>query len=125
MNLYICIDGSFAGTQADAKAKGKGWTAVEVPTDKAGLIAYLNGMVDEQRADGPRDSLGGSQAERPIDEAVLQPRTTAAPDPAFEATKARSRTSQEIVEFVLDEATVAQVENIFRALGARFGEARS
>lgn len=49
MRLYICIDGSFAGTQADAKAKGNGFTEVDVPTDKAGLIDYLNGMVDEAR----------------------------------------------------------------------------
>jgi len=42
MRLYICADGSYAGTQADAKAMGKGWEQVEVPTDKAGLIDYLN-----------------------------------------------------------------------------------
>lgn len=42
MRLYICADGSYAGTQADAKAKGRGWREVDVPTDKAGLLAYLN-----------------------------------------------------------------------------------
>lgn len=41
MRLYICTDGSYAGTQADA---GKGWTQVEVPTDKPGLLGYLNGL---------------------------------------------------------------------------------
>lgn len=39
MRLYITRDGSYAGTQADA---GKGFQQVEVPTDKAGLLAYLN-----------------------------------------------------------------------------------
>lgn len=43
MRLYIRKDGSYAGTQADA---GKGFEQVEVPTDKAGLIAYLNDLVN-------------------------------------------------------------------------------
>jgi hypothetical protein len=42
MKLYQCRDGSYTGTQAEAKAKGPGWRQEEVPTDKAGLIDYLN-----------------------------------------------------------------------------------
>jgi hypothetical protein len=41
MNLYLTAAGVYAGTQKDA---GKGHRAVEVPTDKAGLIAYLNSL---------------------------------------------------------------------------------
>lgn len=41
MKLYIA-NGTYVGTQADAKAITKQFTEVEVPTDKAGLIGYLN-----------------------------------------------------------------------------------
>lgn len=44
MNLYITATGRYAGTQAEAKADGKGWTPEVVPTDKPGLIAYLNAL---------------------------------------------------------------------------------
>lgn len=44
MRLYIRADGSYAGTQKDA---GKGAVQVEVPTDKEGLIAYLNSQLGE------------------------------------------------------------------------------
>jgi hypothetical protein len=63
MRLYICIDGSYAGTQADAKAKGRGFTEEEVPTDKAGLIAYLNQLVDEARTGGAADAIMDGEAE--------------------------------------------------------------
>lgn len=44
MKMYEGKGGQFYGTQADAKtAVGKGnFTEVDVPTDKAGLISYLN-----------------------------------------------------------------------------------
>lgn len=41
MKLYIA-DGTYCGTQAEAKAISKQFEAVDVPVDKAGLIAYLN-----------------------------------------------------------------------------------
>ncbi len=46
MKLYEANGGQFYGTQADAKAAvGKGnFTEVDVPTDKYGLIAYLNNL---------------------------------------------------------------------------------
>jgi hypothetical protein len=42
MKLYQTQNGRWVGTQADAKADGKNWKAVEVPTDKPSLIAWLN-----------------------------------------------------------------------------------
>ncbi len=39
MRLYRRADGSWAGTQASA---GKGHTQVDVPTDKPGLLEWLN-----------------------------------------------------------------------------------
>lgn len=45
MKLYITAAGVYAGTQVEAKADGKGWQLEEVPTDKYGLIDYLNKLV--------------------------------------------------------------------------------
>lgn len=39
MNLYLTKAGQYAGTMKDA---GKGHMAVDVPTDKQGLIVWLN-----------------------------------------------------------------------------------
>ena len=43
MRLYKNSDGVWAGTQADArKMCGKGYTEVDVPTDKPSLLKFLN-----------------------------------------------------------------------------------
>ena len=46
MRLYRTDRGSWFGTQAEAKAEAKtfecNWWIVEVPTDKAGLLGWLN-----------------------------------------------------------------------------------
>jgi hypothetical protein len=50
MNLYITAAGRYVGTQAEARQDGKGWTPETVPTDKDGLIAYLNRLTAMPRA---------------------------------------------------------------------------
>ena len=50
MNLYRDENGHWTGTQTDAKKTGAPWALVEVPTDKWGLISYLNNMERELRA---------------------------------------------------------------------------
>lgn len=43
MRLYTNNQGSWVGTQADAKREfGKDWQEVDVPTDKSNLLAFLN-----------------------------------------------------------------------------------
>lgn len=42
MKLYLA-NGQYVGTQSEARKIDKGFEQVEVPTDKEGLIAYLNG----------------------------------------------------------------------------------
>lgn len=42
MRLYRDAHGVIVGTQAEAKRMGKGWEQIDVPTDKQGLIDYLN-----------------------------------------------------------------------------------
>ena len=41
MRLYISKNNQWTGTQSDAKALGS-YEQIEVPTDKPGLIAFLN-----------------------------------------------------------------------------------
>ena len=41
MKLYLA-QGRYVGTQAEAKRLDKGFAQVDVPTDKEGLIGYLN-----------------------------------------------------------------------------------
>lgn len=41
MKLYLAA-GKYVGTQADARKLDKSFAQVDVPTDKEGLIAYLN-----------------------------------------------------------------------------------
>jgi hypothetical protein len=44
MRLYLTAAGIYAGTQVEAKRDGKGWHEEIVPTDKTGLIDYLNAL---------------------------------------------------------------------------------
>lgn len=52
MKLYIA-NGTYVGTQAEAKAITKNFELVEVPVDKAGLIDYLNGLCAAASEDAP------------------------------------------------------------------------
>ena len=66
MRLYLCAGGSYVGTQAEAKSssRGRGFTEVDVPTDKPGLIAWLNKNAGPPAAPEPlepsHDPVGGS-----------------------------------------------------------------
>jgi hypothetical protein len=113
MNLYMTAEGRFVGTQAEAKKSGKGWTAAIVPTDKDGLIAYLN-----DRAEGPAP-IELEPGDEPL---ATAPEVKAAPaaNPALRT----SWTAHEIESFLLHEASVAQCENLFACLGTRFAELR-
>ena len=45
MRLYKNSNGVWAGTQADArKYCGKAYSTVDVPTDKSGLLGFLNSI---------------------------------------------------------------------------------
>lgn len=71
MKLYIAA-GQYVGTQAEAKAIDKGFENVEVPTDKEGLLAYLN-MLGQELAEA-RDEYTPvvTRSDPPVDvEAVL------------------------------------------------------
>lgn len=108
MKLYQTTLGQWAGTQADARAlkatHGVDFEQVEVPTDKPGLLEFLN---RHQVGALQADTCGGGSIEDPapdqmsieIDESV-------------------------VINFVFDKADGRAVERIFEALGTRFHEMR-
>jgi hypothetical protein len=103
------------GTQDEAKKRareiGGFWEIVEVPTDKPGLLAFLNAM--EARVRAP--------AAAPPPEPVAPTTALSVVTPDTQ----RQWDGESIANFLLDRATVAQVENIFAAIGTRFAEART
>jgi hypothetical protein len=117
MRLYVTPAGRWAGTQAAAKALCKehgegGFEQFEVPTDKDGLLTFLN---------CERVKAMHEEAVALVETPSVIPLSPAAARPDY----TRDFTATEIEDFVLNRATVAQVENIFAALGTRFAEKRA
>ncbi len=83
MKLYIA-NGTYVGTQADAKAITKQFTEVDVPTDKAGLIAYLN-HVTKPLPDAEPDDQFETVVERQDPAFIERATPTAKPLPDAEA----------------------------------------
>lgn len=80
MRLYrLIVDGRprYVGTQADARATkrdtGAAWTEIDVPTDKAGLLAFLDAL---------HAPVAPAAAPAPPPSRAPQPRTAAALDAA-------------------------------------------
>jgi hypothetical protein len=68
MRLYQTAKGRWVGTQDDARKDGKGWKAVDVPTIKEPLLAFLNDntpAAQPERA-SPAYKQGRSDAQRGI-----------------------------------------------------------
>lgn len=114
MIFYEVEDGSnghyLVGTQADAKREARErkctWAQVDIPTDKTGLMAYINQLRTGQKI---------------LDEHPM----IAAPSPReviMSATPVELDEVTNVEDFILNRATVAQVENIFACLGTRFKE---
>lgn len=114
MNLYLTADGRYVGTQAEAKRSGKGWTPEIVPTDKEGLIDYLN-------RDHGEMSLAQARTHMAVEEMFDEPAPPPAPKPTVDLEA--SYTTIEIEEFIINRAHDAQIEAIFAALGARYAAA--
>ena len=78
MKLYLTAAGIYAGTQVEAKADGKGWRLEEVPTDKYGLIDYLNKLVHREEIEAlSKDALFENTERPPADkETSVFPRAT-------------------------------------------------
>jgi hypothetical protein len=114
MKLYETRTGEIVGTQAEAKASGRGWQQVEVPTDKPGLIAYLNNnrhipcdLPHETTERLPAPPVGSGSAE--CDKCKWTP-------------KARQQYSERIARDLTTDAMVSYIENADAALLARLAE---
>lgn len=123
MKLYLTQAGRWSGTQADARLDGS-FEQIEVPTDKPGLLDWLNNREQgncyddtflseegtKERARQTLDLLDG-----PVGKPQEQPEQPPAQAPNWKA--------DSVLAWLLDSATPAQVEQVFAALGARFHEA--
>lgn len=136
MRLYRTARGHWAGTQADARAAAlddgagaRDWAEVDVPTDKPGLLAWLNANA------GPA-ALEAAAAERELDrrrdrEAAAEARHATRPGDCpkcARAPRAAEALAQgddvEAIGAWLWRAEPWQVERLFAILGARVGELR-
>jgi hypothetical protein len=113
---------SFQRTQAEAKRiaklEGLEMEPVDIPTAQQELIYFLNDLAAEQRSLGRL--VGLKEAPSPDElKAAEQLRSSY---PASTVAQIRDFTADEIQDFILNRATVAQTENIFACLGTRFAE---
>ena len=95
MNLYLTADGRYVGTQAEAKKAGKGWTPETVPTDKEGLIDYLNALPTAMKAGRAFDKTVIMSEPIDPDEFEINP-LTAAPDMTWKPTPAPSNPDRDL-----------------------------
>lgn len=132
MRLYCTDAGQWAGTQADARAlAGKAWEEVDVPTDKPGLLAWLNG--NKVAAGGPSAVPGLTLAPIVVAEAthLAEPAPIAAPTtcpkcsrtPRAAETLAKGDDIEALAEWIW-RAEGWQIERVLGALGGRLAELR-
>lgn len=120
MKLYLFEGRWQVPGQQDKKAERR-----EVPTDTAGLCAFLNNLFADVGEPGCPEEVA------PFDQLLDAPAVVELPihRPVMVEEKQAERiqnqfTTSEIEDFILNRATVAQVGNIFECLGARFAEQR-
>lgn len=104
MKLYIA-DGTYCGTQAEAKAISKQFEAVDVPVDKAGLIAYLNNAALVVAAETVADTVAALNTPSSIAEAFTA-QTPFDLDTAFERAPLRQRLRLAVTAIDAAEASI-------------------
>ncbi|WP_037500621.1 hypothetical protein [Sphingomonas jaspsi] len=74
MIFYLCNGNTLRGTQADAKAIDRDFEQIDIPTDKAGLMHFINGLYDQiGAASVENDFLSGGSAPEAAPRAVPAP----------------------------------------------------
>lgn len=106
MKLYIA-DGTYCGTQAEAKAISKQFEAVDVPVDKAGLIAYLNNAALAVAAETVADTVVALNTPSNIAEAFTA-QTPFDLDTAFERAPLRQRLRLAVTAIDAAEAAIPE-----------------
>jgi hypothetical protein len=111
------------GTQDEARKAGREtgfWEQVEVPVDKPGLLNWLNqhSIVEGIPVDGAQPDFVKDVNEDPDPIEAAEMRAVAAAQPA----PVKPVDATAIEDFILNHASIAQVESIFARLGTRFKE---
>lgn len=57
MNTYQLADKTYVGTQAEAKASDQTFQAVDIPTDKKGLIDFINELQIREESSPPEGDV--------------------------------------------------------------------
>jgi hypothetical protein len=102
------------GTQVDAKAlakeRGTSWEQTDVPTDKAGLMAYVNRLKADVSAEMHREpyTYAPTTSLPPVD---TRPVTAEQAE-----LRSMTMTTNDIVEFLWDKAQPNQAADIIEAL---------
>lgn len=114
----------FHEKQADVP-KGEKFDAIDFDfsaSPKSDFIIFLNRIGYSPDGSEPVTMVGMNiDDELPVDRYVRE--QAEKPEPAAHQQRA-PRTADGVVEWMLDEATPAEVENVFTAIGARFHEMR-
>ena len=114
MRLYRTPSGEWV------TANGKGHTFYEIPTNKVGLLGWLN-----QNCRRFRDISEDQQVEHSLDDlqrAELRAVAEASASTTMSAHGQRDWEAADVEAFILERATTAQAERIFATLGTRFKE---
>lgn len=126
MRLYVTPAGQWAGTQADAKKLGQ-FVEVDVPTDKPGLLAWLNeNRVGDSGQRGCCQYQGTNQCEcecgqEPDDIADLlgEPEPEPAPPPRdMSASAIVSRIDTPRIEEIVEVIATSKGQSLRRLAGA-------
>lgn len=138
MIFYVALDAEgkhhLVTTQAEAGKINKTYETIDIPTDRAGILGVVRGLLDQvDSLTGQVNSLKHDASIAPVTISVEADEDKAVAEfTARAATKALTKpvtvtvpiTHLSIMEWLLDTATQAQVEQVFSAIGARWGEAR-
>jgi hypothetical protein len=95
MKFYMAA-GRLAGTQAEAKERDPKFVQHDVPTDKDGLMEYVNGLLDKIAS--LRNAQPIEEAPRPpvVQPAAAPPPPPAAPAPSTDHAAMRRKLAQEL-----------------------------
>ena len=122
MRLYRTAAGAWAGNQADARAlAGRDWTEIDVPTDKPGLLAWLNAntgsapVADCEPDDAPPPAPAPRVANEDCPKCCLSPRAA--------ETLAQGDDVEALGDF-LWQASAWQLERLFAIFGHRMAQLR-
>jgi len=121
--LVIASDGStkIVGTQGEAKALNKDFQQIDIPTDKPGLIGWIQQMLDEI-LNNKTEQATDRDEQAPTENVEDGADTRQAPSPEPEI-RYLPPSQEALIHWIFDGASQGEIEKIFETLGCRFGEA--